>query len=291
MLRSAARGRAYTHEETDLNRPSEAGALDVAAERHAASHAGAERTSRDLARFLPKLRCPTCGGALACGPDALRCAASHRWALPIPEQAHAPTPSTGARLGERIFDHPHLYRAKVALLNTLNPMPLAEVDRWTAGREVIDLGSGSFQALYAPRQAALRVGLDHSHNAAATADRLYPESLHLVAGLEQPLPFADKSFDVALLLFVLHHLPPALAPRVLAEARRVAREQVLVFDHTRSDVAWQRRVQLAYWATFDGGDIYRSQAEWDTLLAHEQVLEARRFGRMFRNVCYYRIAA
>lgn len=280
------------HEESDLNEPLDAGVLDVAEERRAPGHrATAEHAPRDLTRFLPKLRCPTCQGTLRPVAGTLVCAHTHAWALPTPEQAHERTPSTGKRLGERIFDHPQLYRAKVALLNTLNPMPLQELDRWTAAREVIDLGSGSFQVLYAPQQAALRVGLDHSHNAAATADRLYPGSLHLVAGLEQPLPFADKSFDIALLLFVLHHLPPALAPQVLAEARRVAREQVIVFDHTRSDVAWQRRVQLAYWAAFDGGDIYRSQAEWDALFARERVLEARRFGRMFRNVCYYRLAA
>lgn len=284
---------AHTREESDLTQRSPTGLFDLDAGHALTAAAAALDGQRDLRRFLPKLRCPTCADALGSEAGLLRCTHGHAWALPTPQHAGAATlgASTRRPLGERIFDHPQLYRAKVALLNTLNPMPLAEVDRWTAGREVIDLGSGSFQVLYAPRRAALRVGLDHSHNAAATADRLYPDSLHLVAGLEQRLPFADKSFDVALLLFVLHHLPPALAPQVLAEARRVAREQVLIFDHTRSDVAWQRRVQLAYWASFDGGDIYRSQAEWDALFADERVLEARRFGRLFRNVCYYRLAA
>ena len=59
---------------------------------------------------------------------------------------------------------------------------------------------------------------------------------------------------------------------------------------TRSDVAWQRAIQLRYWRTFDGGDLYRSQAEWDELLLGWRVLAHRRLGVLFRNVCLYRLA-
>jgi ubiquinone/menaquinone biosynthesis C-methylase UbiE len=42
------------------------------------------------------------------------------------------------------------------------------------------------------------------------------------------VPFDDGSFDVVLLIFVLHHTPDPAA--VLAEARRVSRRRVIVFE-------------------------------------------------------------
>ncbi len=51
------------------------------------------------------------------------------------------------------------------------------------------------------------------------------------------LPCDDQSFDVALIIFVLHH---AADPRaVLAEARRVTRRQVIVFEDV-NQTAWDR---------------------------------------------------
>jgi ubiquinone/menaquinone biosynthesis C-methylase UbiE len=53
------------------------------------------------------------------------------------------------------------------------------------------------------------------------------------------LPFADDSFDVVLLIFVLHHAEDARA--VLAEARRVSRNGVIVFEDVTSGF-WDRAV-------------------------------------------------
>jgi SAM-dependent methyltransferase len=246
------------------------------------------RAGRDLRPILPKLRCRACRAPVEAHGDGWRCTAGHAFAAGL---ADAPSSSSSRRpLGERIFNHARVYRAKMALLGLLNPLPKDALDPWTAGREVLDLGCGPFQYLYDPEAPALRVGVDRSAEAMAIADGLYPRSIHLVASIDQPLPFADKSFDAALLLFVLHHLPPAVVPGLLAEAARVAREHILVFDHVRSDVPWQREVQQAYWDTFDGGDLYRSRGEWDELWRGWRVAEARRLGRMFGNVCFYRLA-
>jgi len=51
------------------------------------------------------------------------------------------------------------------------------------------------------------------------------------------LPFADDSFDVVLLVFVLHHAEDAKA--VLEEARRVSRDRVIVFEDVTSNL-WDR---------------------------------------------------
>lgn len=51
------------------------------------------------------------------------------------------------------------------------------------------------------------------------------------------LPFEDDSFDAVLLIFVLHHAEDARA--VLAEARRVSRKKVIVFEDVTSGI-WDR---------------------------------------------------
>ena len=246
---------------------------------------GAQRGAEaDLARLLAKLRCPRCGAAGVPHPEGPRCPAGHVFSAPVPA-AHARRP-----WGERVFDHPQALGAKVALLSLLNGIPRGSLDHLTAGAEVLDLGCGSYQFHYRPEHAALRLGIDLSARCVATANRLYGRSLHLRASLADPLPFADGSFDVVLLLSVLHHLPRAIVPGVLAEAARVARRELLVLDHTRSDVGWQRAIQQKYWDTCDGGDLYRSNAEWDQLLAPYRVTGRRRLGVLFRNVCLYRLA-
>jgi ubiquinone/menaquinone biosynthesis C-methylase UbiE len=51
------------------------------------------------------------------------------------------------------------------------------------------------------------------------------------------LPFGDNTFDVVLLIFVLHHAKDARP--VLDEARRVSRRSVIVFEDVTSSV-WDR---------------------------------------------------
>ena len=53
------------------------------------------------------------------------------------------------------------------------------------------------------------------------------------------LPFPDDSFDVVLLIFVLHHAENAR--RVLDEARRVSRKSVIAFEDVTSSL-WDRMV-------------------------------------------------
>jgi ubiquinone/menaquinone biosynthesis C-methylase UbiE len=53
------------------------------------------------------------------------------------------------------------------------------------------------------------------------------------------LPFADDSFDVVLLIFVLHHAEDAR--QVLEEARRVSRRSIIVFEDVTSNW-WDRMV-------------------------------------------------
>jgi hypothetical protein len=58
--------------------------------------------------------------------------------------------------------------------------------------------------------------------------------LHALAGDATAIPLADRSADTVFAVHLLEHLPPALAPRVIAEMSRVARRRVVVavpFEH------------------------------------------------------------
>jgi SAM-dependent methyltransferase len=107
--------------------------------------------------------------------------------------------------------------------------------RWTARRvapligpndRVLDVGAGDCRLDLILQQ---RIGCEV---VPVDVEDFNQTILPLVRYDGRRLPFPDDSFDVVLLVFVLHH---AKDPReVLAEARRVSRRQVVVIE----DVNW-----------------------------------------------------
>ena len=95
-----------------------------------------------------------------------------------------------------------------------------------AGLELIELGCGAAALARAllERYPGCRVsGLEvdqrqHAKNLAAPQP-----GLHFVAAGAQAIPFADASFDLALMLKSLHHVPLPLLEQALAEVARVLR--------------------------------------------------------------------
>lgn len=97
-----------------------------------------------------------------------------------------------------------------------------------AGKDIIELGCGAARLARAllERHPDSRVtGLEvderqHAKNLAAPQP-----GLRFVAGGAQAIPFADASFDVALMLKSLHHVPTALLSQALGEVARVLRSR------------------------------------------------------------------
>lgn len=95
-----------------------------------------------------------------------------------------------------------------------------------AGARVIELGCGAaalarqlVQRHPDAHVTALEVDeRQHAKNLAAPAGRL-----HFVAAGAQAIPLADASFDLALMLKSLHHVPRPLMAQALGEAARVLR--------------------------------------------------------------------
>lgn len=95
-----------------------------------------------------------------------------------------------------------------------------------AGQDIVELGCGAAalaRALLRRHPDCRVTGLEvdarqHAKNLAA------PQAgLHFVAGAAEAIPLADGSFDLALMLKSLHHVPLASMPQALGEVARVLR--------------------------------------------------------------------
>ncbi len=87
------------------------------------------------------------------------------------------------------------------------------------GKRVLDIGcgTGAHAAIFAARFGCALAGLDASRAMLREARAKLPDA-ELREGVAEQLPFADGSFDAALMMLVVHHLD---RPRAFAEARRV----------------------------------------------------------------------
>ena len=95
-----------------------------------------------------------------------------------------------------------------------------------AGQDIIELGCGAAQlarSLLMRHPDSRVTGLEvdewqHAKNLAA------PQAgLRFMAGVAQAIPLPDASFDLALMLKSLHHVPMASMPQALSEVARVLR--------------------------------------------------------------------
>ena len=104
--------------------------------------------------------------------------------------------------------------AMEALVDAVGPL---------AGRKVIDIGSGEGALARQMAEAGAEVtGVDPLGPEAAWSPAGAGRFRLLRAGAER-LDFADGTVDLALFVFSLHHVPPAVLPGVLQEVRRVLR--------------------------------------------------------------------
>ena len=105
-----------------------------------------------------------------------------------------------------------------------------------ADARILDVGCGRGFLLYEFTQLLPRctvAGFDVSEYGLATAkeearDRLFRHDAR------DPLPFADKSFDLVLSVNALHNLPPPECAAALAEVERVGKNKYLVVESYRS---------------------------------------------------------
>ncbi len=124
---------------------------------------------------------------------------------------------------------------------------IARIYQLQAGSKVLDVGCGKAFLLYELTRVVpglVVCGCDISAHALATApEEMKPFLIHQRA--QDPLPFADQEFDLALSLNTLHNLRlPELAV-ALPEIQRVARQGYIVVESYRNP---QELFNLQCWA-------------------------------------------
>jgi SAM-dependent methyltransferase len=100
------------------------------------------------------------------------------------------------------------------------------------GQDIVELGCGAAglaRSLLARHPNSQVTGLEvderqHAKNLASPQ-----RGLHFVAGGAQAIPFADASFDLALMLKSLHHVPMPLLSQALGEIARVLRPRGFLY--------------------------------------------------------------
>jgi SAM-dependent methyltransferase len=118
------------------------------------------------------------------------------------------------------------YRSPTVRKETLHTVSLVAPHLGT-GMSVLDIGCGEgwVGEELAQRGASEVVGVD-----VVDVRRVRALPFSLYDGLT--LPFADGRFDVAVLSFVLHHVPNDRKTALLREALRVARRSVVILEDT-----------------------------------------------------------
>ncbi|HXF36827.1 MAG TPA: class I SAM-dependent methyltransferase [Actinomycetota bacterium] len=120
-----------------------------------------------------------------------------------------------------------------------------------AGQTMLDLGAGTgFMSRWLARRTGVRPTLCD-----LVEYRNRDRSLPFIAQTDPfHVPVPDGSFDVVLMMFVLHHVTSYDdQPRVIDEARRIARERVIVTEDTPAtaldrafNAAWDRLLNVRH---------------------------------------------
>ena len=150
-----------------------------------------------------------------------------------PESARPLEGTTPSRLLDRIHGG-HVYQRRVRILAEL----LAA--RLPAGAEVLDVGSGDglIPSLIQHQRPDIRIrGIE----VFLRKDAFIP--IDSFDG--RTIPFADASFDVVMLVDVLHHTTDPVA--LLREALRVTRKTILVKDHIADGLFARPMLRLMDW--------------------------------------------
>jgi SAM-dependent methyltransferase len=143
------------------------------------------------------------------------------------------------------------YAAKVGLLESAVPLP--------ARAEVLDIGSGTgaLAAAFALRGHRVQ-GVDAARCMVRLARILSRGSGVRFQAVHpgEPLPFPDKSFDLAVSSYVLHGMNAEARGVFLAEAARTARTAVALIDYAQTKEG-ERHPLTEFVERMEGGDYLR----------------------------------
>ncbi len=197
---------------------------------------------------------------------------------PVPVSAEV---SVGLRLAvQKRMDIP--YHSRIVRRESRQAVALV-AEHIRTGTAVLDVGCGEG---YVAAELAAR-GASVELVDIVDARRMRGQPFRLFDGLD--LPFPDRTFDVVMLNFVLHHVPDDRKMHLLREAARVSRDKVFILEDTPNN-AFDRlmnrrhgesyRVKIGSRAPFG----FLTRREWEWLFRGLGFLlrESRELGRFCR---------
>lgn len=171
---------------------------------------------------------------------------------------------------DRISEHPQTWNVLRRLVENgfrgEKAVIAAELKPFEAvdNRRFLDLGCGTGE--FAPCfPATSYVGIDLSPRYVKYANKTRPGSYAVMSGAE--LALADSSFDAALILGVLHHLPDEIVRGTVAELWRVLRPgaPALVLEDIPPPSFWNWPGRMMHW--LDRGGFIREDDDYRRLFA------------------------
>jgi ubiquinone/menaquinone biosynthesis C-methylase UbiE len=154
------------------------------------------------------------------------------------------------------------------LVNSLRQAALRMCPLQT-GMSMLEAACGTAANLALFQKAGWRVtGLDHSPAMLAVARRKLLPPARIYRGSADHIPFADGSFDLALIMLALHEMPQAMRLGTLAEMRRVVKpggNLLLVDFHpgpVRLPLGWVNKTGIALVERRAGGDHYQGYLDF-----------------------------
>jgi SAM-dependent methyltransferase len=238
--------------------------------------------------------CINCHGTLSISGGHLLCAICKRTypvVNDIPYFLSDPllTKANSVGLASRLFESPFLYDHLVNLKTLVAPDQPLGIRDLTDGHSLLNIGCGSnakgkhmeYDIQVVSNFAAVDVSWSFIETAKKNCGR--KDADFCVASIDN-LPYADSSFDVAIIGFVLHHLSSPL-DIAIQEAVRVARHQVVIFDHVKSEKSiFINAIQCLYWRIFDGGHQYLTDSKWKAVLKDRRITRMIRTGAIGKHV-------
>lgn len=151
-----------------------------------------------------------------------------------------------------------------------------------ADRRFLDFGCGTGQ-FAADFPADRYVGIDLARAYVEHAGAARPGAFSVMDG--GALGLADQSFDAALVLGVIHHLPDDIVRASVAELHRVLKPgaTLLVIEDVPPPTIWNVPGHLMHW--LDRGDHIRADDDYRALFAPQ--FDVRRAYHMRSGICDY----
>lgn len=154
-----------------------------------------------------------------------------------------------------ILENPWISKIQRAILDGGRVKGLKNGLRSLEYAQVLDVGCGLGECSAVNRGSY--TGIDNSFQRIAYAAQRYPAHIFFVGDAAQ-IPFADKTFDLVLLIDTSHHLTDEQFKTVLVELRRVGRRYIVVSDPV---VYEGQNVLSKFFYKLDRGAFFRTQEQ------------------------------